>query len=261
MSLKGAAILGTEVERMERLVKEAKSLLDVLKTEEEVQIRLKMIKAESEEIQSKLEENEGMMGKLVGFLECAGRLHIADGNCPVCNSPVTKVNEMFNVDHIQLEIRRRSEEKYKLQVAKVELKKEEQQLAEQDKKIVTAEKFLSNNSISSENDLVEVEDELNGKKKHLAKLPLQIAYVGDDPFKLVIDGVSKTLAEEITALRGQMSGLSHQQYTDAKLERTRLIQELQTASVKIGEYRRVMTDAQASHRFCQACNGSATTCI
>src|SRR5215208_4977963 len=238
--------LSTEVERMERVVMEAKSLLDVLKTKEEVQIRLKMIKAESEEIHSKLEENEGMMGKLLGFLECAGKLHIADGKCPVCNSPVTKVNEMFNVDHIQLEIRRRSEEKYKLQVAKVELKKEEQQLAEQDKMIVTAEKFLSNNSISSENDLVKIEDDLNSKKKYLAKLPLQIAYVGDDPFKLVIDGVSKTLAEEIAALRGQMSDLSLQQYTDAKLERTRLIQELQTASVKTGEYRRVITDAQAA---------------
>src|SRR5918992_27135 len=240
--------LSTEVERMERVVIEAKNLLNVLKTKEEVHIRLKMIKAESEEIHSKLEENEGMMGKLLGFLECAGKLHIADGRCPVCNSPVTKVNEMFNIDHIQLEIRRRSEEKYKLQAAKVELKKEEQQLAEQDKKIVTAEKFLSNNSISSEKDLVKIEDDLNSKKKYLAKLPLQIAFVGDDPFKLVIDGdgVSKTLAEEIAALRGQMSGLSLQQYTDAKLERTRLIQELQTASVKTGEYRRVITDAQAA---------------
>src|SRR5918993_957321 len=61
--------LSTEVERMERVVMEAKNLLDVLKTKEEVQIRFKMIKAESEEIHSKLEENEGMMGKLLGFLE------------------------------------------------------------------------------------------------------------------------------------------------------------------------------------------------
>src|ERR687894_156193 len=202
--------LSTEVERMERVVMEAKNLLDVLRTKEEVQIRLKMIKAESEEIHSKLEENEGMMGKLLGFLECASKLHIA----------------------------------------KVELKKEEQQLAEQDKKIGTAEKFLSNNSISSESDLVKIEDDLHSKKKYLAKLPLQIAYVGDDPFKLVIDGVSKTLAEDIAALRAQMSGLSlqqyTQQYTDRKLERTRQIQELQTASVKTGEYRRVITDAQAA---------------
>ncbi|MBD0300302.1 MAG: hypothetical protein ICV82_08665, partial [Nitrososphaera sp.] len=238
--------LRTEVDRMERVVVEAKNSLNVLKTKEEVQIRLKMIKAESEEINSKLEENEGIMGKLHGFLECASKLHIADGKCPVCNSPVTKINEMYNVDHIQWEIKRRSEDKYKLQVAKVDLKKEEQQLSEQDKKIVTAEKFLLNNSISSENDLTKIEDDLNSKKKYLVNLPPQISYVGDDPFKLVIDGMSKTLAEEIAALRGQISGLSLQQYTDAKLERTRLIQELQTASVKTGEYRRVLSDAQAA---------------
>src|SRR5918994_155698 len=75
--------LSTEVERMERVVMEAKNLLDVLKTKEEVQIRFKMIKAESEEIHSKLEENEGMMVKLLGFLGCAGKLRIADGKCPV----------------------------------------------------------------------------------------------------------------------------------------------------------------------------------
>src|SRR5918998_1634351 len=86
--------LRTEVDRMERVVVEAKNSLNVLKTKEEVQIRLKMIKAESEEINSKLEENEGIMGKLHGFLECASKLHIADGKCPVCNSSVTKINEM-----------------------------------------------------------------------------------------------------------------------------------------------------------------------
>ncbi|MFL6479573.1 MAG: AAA family ATPase [Nitrososphaera sp.] len=238
--------LSTEVNRMERVVTEAKNLLEVLKTKEEVQIRLKMIKAESEEIHSKLEENEGIIGKLHGFLECASKLHIADGKCPVCNSTVTKINEMYNLDHIQLGISRRSEEKYKLQVAKVELKKEEQELLEQDKKIVAAEKFLSNNSILSENDLAPIEEDLDSKKNYLAKLPPQIAYVGDDPFKLVIDGISKTLAEEIIALRRKISGLSVQQYTDAKLERTRLIQELQNASARTGEYRRVLSDAQTA---------------
>jgi exonuclease SbcC len=203
-----------------------------------------MIKAELDEIQSKLEGNEGMMGKLRGFLECAGRLKIVDGKCPVCNSYVTKVNEMFDLDHIQLEIRRRSEDKYKLQVVKVDLKKEEQQLIEQDKKIVAAEKFLSNNSISSENDLVKIEDDLYDKKRHLAKLPPQMTSVIGDPFKLVIDGVSKTLAEEIVVLRDQMSSFSHKQYSDIKLERTAMIQKLQTANIKIGEYRRVMTDAE-----------------
>jgi exonuclease SbcC len=240
------SLLSTEVERMERIVKEAQSMLYLIKTKEEVQIRLKMIKAELEEIQSKLEENEGITGKLHGFLECAGRLKIVDGKCPVCDSYVTKVNEMFDLDHIQLEIQRRSKEKYKLQVVKVDLKKEEQQLVERDKKIVAAEKFLSNNLISSENDLVKVEDDLYEKKKYLAKLPPQIPRVIDDPFKLVIDGISKTLAEEIAALREQVNNFSPQQYTDTKLERTGMIQKLQAANIKIGEYRRVITDAKTA---------------
>jgi exonuclease SbcC len=240
------SLLSTEVERMERIVKESKSLLHLLTTKEEVQIRLKMIKAESEEIQSKLEENEGMMGKLRGFLECASRLQIVDGKCPVCDSSVIKVNEMFNIDHIQLETRRRSEEKYNLQAVKVELKKEEQQLAERDKKIMAAESFLSNNSIVSENDLIKIEDELRDKKIQLSRLPLQITSVGDNPFKLAIDEISKTLAEEIAALREQIRNFSHQQYTNIKLERTKLTQKLQTANVKIGEYQRALNDAQTA---------------
>src|ERR671914_3032683 len=116
--LERRSYLRTEVDRMERVVVEAKNSLNVLKTKEEVQIRLKMIKAESEEINSKLEENEGIMGKLHGFLECASKLHIADGKCPVCNSSVTKINEMYNVDHIQWEIKRRSEDKYRLQASR-----------------------------------------------------------------------------------------------------------------------------------------------
>ena len=93
---------------------------------------------------------------------------------------------------------------------------------------------------------MKIEDDLRDKKKDLVKLPPQITHVGDNPFELVIDGVSKTLAEEIATLRNQMNGLSPQQFTDANLRRTGLIQKLQTTSVKSGEYRRVITDAQTA---------------
>jgi exonuclease SbcC len=238
-------LLASEVARIERIVRESKSSLQLLKNREEVQMRLQMIRAEAEDLQSKMEENEGTAGKLRGLLECAGRLQIVDGKCPVCNnSSVTKVNEMFDVAHIQLEIKYRAEEKSKLQMTRVDLRKEEQQLSEQDKKISAAEKFLSNNSITSDNDLIKIENELDNKKKDLSKLPTQITKVNDDPFRLAIDGVSKTLAEEIIAMRVQIRGFSHQQYTNAKLERTKLLQKLQNTSAKIGEYRRVIKDTE-----------------
>ncbi len=237
-------LLSSEVMRIERMIKEAKSSLQVLEGREEVQMRLQMIKAEVEELQSKMEENEGMAGKLRGFLECAGRLKVVDGKCPVCNSSVTKVNEMFDIVHIQSEIKRRAEEKSKLQMARIALKKEEQQLSGQDKRISAAEKFLSNNSISSDNDLVKMEKDLVIKKKDLGQLPAEIRKVDNDPLMLAIDGISRTLAEEIVTMREQIKGFNHQQYTDSKLERTKLLQKLQNASAKMGEYQRVIKDAQ-----------------
>ncbi len=239
-------LLSGEVARIERIVREAKSSIQIVRGKDEVQMRLQMIKAEAEELQSKIEESEGMLGKLRGFLECSSRLQVVDGKCPVCNSYVTKVNEMYDTAHIQLEIKLRVDEKSRLQVAKVELKKEEQQLSEQDKRIAAAEKFLSNNSINSDDDLSKMESDLHSKKKDLEKLPTEITKVGNDPLGLVIDGVSKALAEEIATIREQIKGFSHRQYTDAKLERTKHLQKLQNASAKIGEYQRVIRDTQNS---------------
>jgi DNA repair protein SbcC/Rad50 len=237
------SVIDAEVSRLDRLVKEAKNSLLILKEKEEVQMRLQMVKAEVEDLQLAMQENEGQTGKLQGLLECSNRLKIVEGKCPVCNSAVAKVNEMFDTGHIQLEIKRRADEKSKLQQARIELKREEQQLMEQDKKIAAADKFLSSNSIKSADDVAKIEFDLDSKRKDLSKLPQQITRV-DDPAKLAIDGVSKTLADEILALREQTRGFSPQQYNDAKLDRSKLMQKLQNANTKIGEHQKTVKDAQ-----------------
>jgi exonuclease SbcC len=238
------SLIASEVSRLERLAREAKGSLLVLKDRDEVRMRLEMVKAEVEEVQAKTEENEGMSGKLRGLLECAGRLQVVDGKCPVCNSPVSNVNEMFDTGHIQAEIKRRADEKSRLRQARVELKKEEQQLTEQDKKIAAADKFLLNNSIHSTDDVSKLEADLDSKKNDLAKLPKEIVKVGDDPFQMAIDGVSRALAEEIATLREQVRGFSYHQYTDAKLERTKMLERLQGTSAKIGAHQKTIDDAR-----------------
>ncbi|MEM3095032.1 MAG: SMC family ATPase, partial [Nitrososphaera sp.] len=203
------AAIASEVSRLERIVREAASSLKVLKNKAEVDMRLQMVRAEIDEVQSKIEENERASGVLRGFLECSSRLQVVDGKCPVCNSPVTKVNEMFDTAHIQDEIKDRAEEKSGLQKSKVELKKEEQQLAEQDKKIAAAEKFLSNNSIGSADDVAKLEADLKGKQQDLARLPKEILKAGDDPMQIAIDDTSRSLAREIISLRERVRGFSH----------------------------------------------------
>ena len=240
------SLISTEVSKLERIVREAASSMQLLKRKDEVDMRLQMARSEIDEVESKIGENEGASGELRGFLECAGKLQVVDGKCPVCNSPVTKVNDMFDTSHVQAEIRVKAEEKSKLQVVKVELKKEEQRLAEEEKKISAAEKFLANNSISSAWDIARLEADLNSMQQDLARLPDEIVKAGDDPFKIAIDDPSRSLAKEIILLREHVRGFKHQQYSNAKLEKTNISQRLQDINRKIGLHQKTIEDARGA---------------
>ena len=240
------SLISTEVSKLERIVREAASSMQLLKRKDEVDMRLQMARSEIDEVESKIGENEGASGELRGFLECAGKLQVVDGKCPVCNSPVTKVNDMFDTSHVQAEIRVKVEEKSKLQVVKVELKKEEQRLAEEEKKISAAEKFLANNSISSAGDIARLEADLNSMQQDLARLPDEIVKAGDDPFKIAIDDPSRSLAKEIILLREHVRGFKHQQYSNAKLEKTNISQRLQDINRKIGLHQKTIEDARGA---------------
>ena len=240
------SLISTEVSKLDRIVREAASSMQLLKRKDEVDMRLQMARSEIDEVESKIGENEGASGELRGFLECAGKLQVVDGKCPVCNSPVTKVNDMFDTSHVQAEIRVKAEEKSKLQVVKVELKKEEQRLAEEEKKISAAEKFLVNNSISSAGDIARLEADLNSMQQDLARLPDEIVKAGDDPFKIAIDDPSRSLAKEIILLREHVRGFRHQQYSNAKLEKTNISQRLQDINRKIGLHQKTIEDARGA---------------
>ena len=240
------SLISSELSRLEHIVREAASSLQMLAEKDEVDMQLKMTMSEIDEVQAKIEKNEGFSGELRGFLECAGKLQVVDGKCPVCNSPVTKVSDMYDTAHIQAEIRQKADEKSKLQIIKVELKKEERQLAEQDKKIAAAEKFLASNSIGSADDVAKLEADLNSKKQDLTRLPKEIIKAGDDPSKIAIDDSSRSLVKEIVLLRERVRGFSHHQYSNAKLERSNLSQRLLDVNRKIGAYQRAIDDAKST---------------
>ena len=238
------SLVGSEVSKLERIVREAAGSLEAVKSKGEVDMRLQMARSEIDEVQFKIEENEGASGKLRGFLECADRLQLVDGRCPVCDSPIAKINEMFDTSHIQIEIRRKADEKSKLQVSRIALKKEEQQLTQQDKKIAAAEKFLSNNSIGSGEDLARLEGELKSKQQDLARLPNEIMKAGGDPFQIAIDDSSRSLASEIISLRERVRGFSHAQYSNAKLEKSNLSQRLLDIHRKMGVHQKAIDDSK-----------------
>ena len=72
---------------------------------------LQMVQSEKEELNKNMNEIEWEIGKLNGFTECAKKIQIKDGKCPVCNSKITMINDMFDISHIKKELDKKQREK------------------------------------------------------------------------------------------------------------------------------------------------------
>ncbi|MEO9321549.1 MAG: SMC family ATPase [Nitrososphaera sp.] len=253
--------LSSEVSRLDRLVITARVSAEALKSKPEVTMQLRMVSAELDDVQCRLVENEGQLGKLRGYSEYAGKLVITDGKCPVCDSPVQKLNKVFDGVHVAEETRRKNDEKSKLTAERNKLNAEKKQLEARSSEIAAAEKFLDSNSIildaqggpgNPDNPrtgqgmtVTMLEKQLEDKKSLAAKLPGRISRV-DDPARLVVDEVTRTLAATVQSLRDQTQGFDQQRFSNARLERDSLSRRLQRISEDTGRYQKTRDDSKAA---------------
>jgi DNA repair protein SbcC/Rad50 len=236
--------ISRDIVKVERITKESRKSIQIVSEREEIKINLQMVKAEIDDVQQKILHNEGESGRLKGLLECSKRFEIKDGKCPVCASPISTINKVFDLNHIQREITTKLDDQTNLVAERVKLKKEESYLEEKEKKLNAAENFLATNYITSIYEIEKLEQELGQKRSGLSKLPKSVTKVEEDPMQLSIDDFSKSLAEKITEIREQVKDLKVQVYTDAKLNRTRLSNQLLEINTRIGVTHRSVQEAK-----------------
>jgi exonuclease SbcC len=227
--------MAQEVERLDGLVSETRESLKTISEKEEVEINLQMIKSEIEEIENRIVLNERENGRLNGVLECAKRIEIRDdGTCPLCGSPVqVEIQNIFDLETIGTEIRRKIEARKKLLSEKVGLKTEEKFMEEKEKRIESAEMFLASSCVEGSKSILDLELELERGKSDLLRIPEILTKI-NDPRQLVIDDFSKSLVDNIINLRSQTKGLKMQDYTNSKLKKTKLSNELLDLNAKLG---------------------------
>jgi exonuclease SbcC len=227
--------MAQDVERLEGLVSETHESRKAISEKEEVEINLQMIKSEIEEIENRIVLNERENGRLNGVLECAKRIEIRDdGTCPLCGSPVqVEIQNIFDRKIIETEIRRKIEARKKLLSEKVGLKTEEKFMEEKVKRIESAEMFLASSCVEGSKSILDLESELERGKSDLLRIPEILTKI-NDPRQLVIDDFSKSLVDNIINLRSQTKGLKMQDYTNSKLKKTKLSNELLDLNAKLG---------------------------
>jgi exonuclease SbcC len=152
--------LKTEIEKIKKTISEVKNSLSVLGNKDEVLITLQMVQSEKEELNKKANKLEGEMGKLNGFTECAKKIQIKDGKCPVCNSKITTINDMFDISHIKQELDKKQKEKALITSEILKLNMEELDFRKKEKNIISAEKTLSSYDVSVDQNVEFLEEKL-----------------------------------------------------------------------------------------------------
>lgn len=229
------ASMAQEVKKLEALVNETRESFKAISEKEEIEINLQMIRSELEEIENRIVLNEGENGRLNGVLQCAKRIEVGDdGRCPICGSPVrVEIRKIFDIGNIETEIKRKLNEREKMLAEKISLKTEERIMEEKEKKIESAERFLASTCVDGIKSISDLESEFQRKKHDLIKIPEVLTKI-NNLRQLEIDDFSKLLINNIIKLREHTKGLKMQEYTNSKLKRTKLSDELLDINANLG---------------------------
>jgi DNA repair protein SbcC/Rad50 len=174
-----------------------------LENKEEIYITLQMVQSEKEELNKNINEIEREIGKLNGFTECAKKIQITDGKCPVCNSKITMINDMFDISHIKKELDKKQKEKILIASELTKLNAEELDLKKKEKSIISSEKILSSYDIPLNYNMNELEDKiLSLNKDYQILLKLNFNNFGNTDLLLYkVDDYSTNLIDTIINMK------------------------------------------------------------
>ena len=220
--------LKTEIDKLQRMIADLKSAVIFLQDKDEVFITIQMVNAELDELNNKVIKVEGEIGKLEGFTKCAQKIQIKDGKCPVCNSDIISLNQMFDISHITLELNKKIKEKQILLSEISKLNKEETEFKRKEKNIISAERTLLNYDF----DIGDSTDTLENKLENLKKDYQTISKLKNDTLvnidlsKYRLDDYSSNLIDIIQNMRDDVLEIDLDSYQQKKLTKNKLLLEM-----------------------------------
>jgi DNA repair protein SbcC/Rad50 len=201
--------LKTEIEKTKRMLLDVKNAISILKNKDEILITLQMVQSEKDELNKNTNRIEGELGKLNGFTECAKKIQVKDGRCPVCNSKITILNDMFDISHIKKELDVKQKEKTFLSSELIKLNIEELDLRKKEKNIISAEKILLSYDISVDESIDTLEEHLSSLQKDFQIISnLNFNNFGDsDILFYKVDEYSANLIDTIINMKNDLGDI------------------------------------------------------
>ncbi len=239
--------LKTDIEKTKRMIFDIRESISTLKDKDEVLITIQMVQSEKDELNHALNRLEGEIGKLKGLTECAKKIQIKDGKCPVCNSQITKLNDMFDVSHIEAELRRKLKEKELTQQEITNITKEELLLAKKEKDIIASENMLSSYDYSRHQNIDTIEQKLfnlNRDYQTISKIE-HFRFDGNENLNLLkVDDYSTNLINTISEMRKDVIDVNSNLLIQKKNLRNKLASEILDIQKQKAIFEKTMVDME-----------------
>ena len=221
-------LLKKEIDSSNRMIKDIRKSLDILKDKERIFITIQMVAAEKEELNNRINAVAEEIGKLEGFSECAQKIQIIDGKCPVCNSKIISINHTFDILHITKQLQHKVNEKKSLLSERANLGKEEFDLKKREKEIIEADRTLLNYDYNPQFSIEKMESnlrKLNTEYIEMSRLSLE-RLDGIDLAGYKLNEYSSNLIDQINNLRNSVSDIDFDTFQQKKALRNALSKEM-----------------------------------
>ena len=231
-----------ELVEKEKKLAESTNSLSIISLKIQVESDTKQTQNDLEKYRLESMETNEKIGKIKSQQEIAGKLHLTDGKCPVCNSKVDSLNPLFEENHLkeELETLKKKSDEILSHESRIQKRKEELELKM--RQIEKAEGVLSLHNIKIKDDLILLEKEIARLKSSVREIP-EIAVTGN-LMQLAIDQHSTDAINFISGLIEETKDFDSNNFRNfkTKLEQQRKLlssidQEIGSTSTKMKLYK------------------------
>ncbi len=222
-----------EIVEKERKIHDCKGCFEYVGLAKDLQIKLKKEEFAIKDSQNKLQQLTNLKATLVEKQSLASKLKLKDNKCPVCDSKVSKLNPLFQEEHLKQELEKYEDAIKTLQKDIKLFEKNRFEFSGKLQKAKESQATLRAHYIKDEDDLKKIQKEIEDKKVNVKKIPLTIS-TGNLVEIAQLDSHSKMLFENISKLELETKGFAEYIFVNLKESISEKQDELSRIDQEIG---------------------------
>ena len=203
-----------EIIKNERKIRDCEGCFESASLKEDLESKMQKVEQAVEDTLNKIQEMKSQTASLKEKQLLASKLQLKDNKCPVCDSNVDKLNPLFQEEHLKQELASLQEQIISKEKEYQMYNQKRKDFSEKVQSARDAEATLRAHSITSKQELENMQENVRMKKQNIGRIPVinNVNLLGISQ----IDSHAKMIFDNITKLELETKGFDEQEFLNLK---------------------------------------------